>query len=90
MRAWAGLDKVAATSPGKVAGNGAGVDNAVAESCFATLECELIERRAFQTQAEARMGIFQFIEVWYNTRRRHIGLGLPESQRLQARRRGVS
>ena len=51
------------------------VDNAVAESCFATLECELIERRAFQTQAEARMGIFQFIEVWYNTRRRHSALG---------------
>ena len=50
-------------------------DNAMAESFFATLECELIERRAFQTQAEARMAVFQFIEGWYNTRRRHSALG---------------
>ena len=50
-------------------------DNAMAESFFATLECELIERRVFQTQAEARMAVFQFIEGWYNTRRRHSALG---------------
>ena len=50
-------------------------DNAMAESFFATLECELIERRAFQTQAEARMAVFQFIEGWYHTRRRHSALG---------------
>ncbi len=50
-------------------------DNAMAESFFAILECELIERRAFQTQAEARMAVFQFIEGWYNTRRRHSALG---------------
>ena len=47
----------------------------MAESFFATLECELIERQAFQTQAEARMAVFQFIEGWYNTRRRHSALG---------------
>ena len=34
----------------------------MAESFFATLECELIVRRSFRTQAEARMAIFQFIE----------------------------
>ena len=50
-------------------------DNAMAESFFATLECELIQRRAFETQAEARMAVFQFIEGWYNTRRRHSALG---------------
>ena len=50
-------------------------DNAMAESFFATLECELIDRHAFQTQAEARMAIFEFIEGWYNTRRRHSALG---------------
>ena len=50
-------------------------DNAMAESFFATLECELIQRRAFHTQAEARMAVFQFIEGWYNTRRRHSALG---------------
>ncbi len=50
-------------------------DNAMAESFFATLECELIDRRSFHTQAEARMAIFQFIEGWYNPRRRHSALG---------------
>ena len=50
-------------------------DNAMAESFFATLECELIDRRAFRTQAEARMAIFEFIEGWYNRKRRHSALG---------------
>ncbi len=50
-------------------------DNAMAESFFATLECELIDRRSFRTQAEARMAIFQFIEGWCNPRRRHSALG---------------
>jgi putative transposase len=49
-------------------------DNAMAESFFATLECELIERRSFKTQAEARMAIFDFIEGWYNPHRRHSAL----------------
>ena len=35
------------------------------ESFFATLECELIERRSFRSHAEARMAIFDFIEGWY-------------------------
>ena len=47
----------------------------MAESFFATLECELINRRSFHTQAEARMAIFQFIEGWYNPRRPHSALG---------------
>ena len=50
-------------------------DNAMAESFFATLECELIDRRSFRTQAEARMAIFEFVESWYNPRRRHSALG---------------
>jgi putative transposase len=50
-------------------------DNAMAESFFATLECELIDRYCFQTHAEARMAIFEFIEGWYNPHRRHKGLG---------------
>ena len=44
-------------------------DNAMAESFFATLECELLQRRSFKTQAEARMAIFAFLKSWYNTRR---------------------
>jgi putative transposase len=50
-------------------------DNAMCESFFATLECELLDRRSFRTQAEARMAIFDFIEGWYNPHRRHSALG---------------
>ena len=46
-------------------------DNAMCESFFATLECELIDRYRFRTQAEARMAIFRYIEGWYNPNRRH-------------------
>ena len=50
-------------------------DNAMAESFFATLECELIDQHTFPTQAEARMAIFEYIEGWYNPHRRHSRLG---------------
>ncbi len=50
-------------------------DNALCESFFATLECELLDRRRFRTQAEARMAVFDFIEGFYNPRRRHSSLG---------------
>lgn len=50
-------------------------DNAMAESFFASLECELIDRRVWKTFAQARMEIFTWIEGWYNPRRRHSGLG---------------
>ena len=50
-------------------------DNAMCESFFATLECELLDRRHFKTQIEARMAVFEFIEGWYNPRRRHSAIG---------------
>ena len=50
-------------------------DNAMCESFFATLECELLDRRRFPTHAEAKLAIFRFIEGWYNPRRRHSALG---------------
>ncbi len=50
-------------------------DNAMAESFFATLECELLDRTTLSTHAEARAALFEFIEGWYNTRRRHSALG---------------
>ena len=40
-------------------------DNAMCESFFATLECELPDRRRFMSQAEAKMACFSFIEGWY-------------------------
>jgi putative transposase len=50
-------------------------DNAMCESFFATLECELLDRHRFQSQAEARLAVFDFIEGWYNPHRRHSALG---------------
>jgi putative transposase len=50
-------------------------DNAMAESFFATLERELLNRRRFKSQAEAKMAVFEYIEGWYNLHRRHSALG---------------
>ena len=50
-------------------------DNALCESFFATLECELIDRRRFRSHSEACVAVFQFIEGWYNPRRRHSSIG---------------
>ena len=50
-------------------------DNAMAESFFASLECELIDGHSWKSFAEARMAIFTWIEGWYNPRRRHSGIG---------------
>jgi putative transposase len=47
----------------------------MAESFFASLECELIDRRSFQTKTEARLALFTYIEGWYNPRRRHTAHG---------------
>ena len=46
----------------------------VGESFFATLVCELLARRRFTSQAEARMAVFSYIEGWYNPARRHSGI----------------
>ena len=50
-------------------------DNALCESFFATLECELLERERFSTQAAAKLAIFRYIEGWYNPQRLHSALG---------------
>jgi putative transposase len=50
-------------------------DNAMCESFFATLECELLARCRFRTQAEARSMVFAFIEGFYNPHRRHSSIG---------------
>ena len=48
-------------------------DNAMAESFFASLEREVLNRRRFKSQAEAKMAVFEWIEGWYNPHRRHSG-----------------
>jgi putative transposase len=50
-------------------------DNAMCESFFATLECELLERRPLRNPREAELTVFEFIERWYNPRRRHSSIG---------------
>ena len=47
------------------------LDNAVAESFFATLKAELVDTRTWPTRADARLAIFAWIAVWYNRQRRH-------------------
>jgi len=50
-------------------------DNAMAESFFSSLECEVLDRCRFRTREEARVAVFSWIEGWYNTHRRHSSLG---------------
>jgi putative transposase len=59
-------------------------DNAMCESFFATLECELLERRRFASQAEAKMACFSFIEGWYNPVRLHSALGYQSPMAYEA------
>ena len=60
-------------------------DNAMCESFFATLECELLDRTSFHTPAEARQEVFQFIEGWYNPHRRHSSIDYLSPNRYEAR-----
>ena len=59
-------------------------DNAMCESFFATLECELLDRTNFHTPAEARQAVFQFIEGWYNPHRRHSSIDYLSPNRYEA------
>ena len=49
-------------------------DNAVAESFFATLRWELLDRQEWPTKAAVRSALFEYIEIWYNRQRRHSAL----------------
>ncbi|MBR0673325.1 transposase [Roseomonas soli] len=61
-------------------------DNALAEAFFATLECELLNRRRFRSQVEARMAVSHFIEGFYNPTRRHSSLGYLSPSEFEARK----
>jgi putative transposase len=60
-------------------------DNAMCESFFATLECELLARHRFKTHREAAAAIFDFIEGWYNPHRRHSALGYLSPNHFERR-----
>jgi len=59
-------------------------DNAMAESFFATLECELLDRSVFENRNQARMAVFDYIEGFYNTWRRHSSIGSVAPVRYEA------
>jgi putative transposase len=64
-------------------------DNALAESFFATLECEVVARSRWRTHAEARMAVFAFIEAFYNPRRRHSALGYLSPAEYERRHHSI-
>lgn len=59
-------------------------DNAIVESFFATLKSELVHGRCFATRAAARACVFEWIECWYNRRRRHSSLGYLSPEAFEA------
>jgi putative transposase len=63
-------------------------DNALCESFFATLECELLDRITLRTPHEARAAVFNFIEGWYNSRRRHSALDYEAPMVFERKNRG--
>ena len=60
-------------------------DNAVAESFFATLKTELIDRRSWASIAQVRAAVFEYIEVFYNRRRLHSTLGYLSPSQYEER-----
>jgi len=63
-------------------------DNAMCESFFATLECELLDQKPLHSQVEARMAVFDFIEGWYNPHRRHSSIGYQSPNAFERDLRG--
>jgi putative transposase len=59
-------------------------DNAVAESFFATLKKELVHRHSWPTRRELTSEVFEFVEAFYNTTRRHSTLGYLSPAQFEA------
>ena len=64
-------------------------DNALMESFFGTLKEECVERQNYQTRVEARNSVFEYIEVFYNRKRRHSSLGYSSPALYEQRREGT-
>jgi transposase InsO family protein len=60
-------------------------DNAMAESFFASLECECLDRHRFKTKSEAEREVFQYIEGFYNPHRRHSSIGYLSPREFERR-----
>jgi transposase InsO family protein len=72
-----------------MSGTGNCYDNAVVESFFSTLEFEVIMKHDWETPADARQPIFQYIEIWYERRRRHSTLGYVSPVAYEESRRAA-
>ena len=68
-------------SMGRVASS---VDNALIESFWSTMQRELLDRRHWTSRVELASAIFEWIEGWYNPRRRHSGLGYLSPHEYEA------
>jgi transposase InsO family protein len=53
---------------------GSAADNAMMESFFGTLQLELLDRRRWDTRRQLASAVFEWIEAWYNPRRRHTAI----------------
>jgi putative transposase len=65
-------------------------DNAMCESFFATLECELLARTSFHTHHQAELALFDFIEGWYNPHRRHSAIEYCSPMKYEERMKSVA
>lgn len=77
---------------GSMGSVGDAYDNAVAETFFATLQCELLDRRSWPTRRHLQSALFDYIEGFYNRRRRHSTLGYlsPEDFERMYRAKAVA
>jgi putative transposase len=70
---------------GSMGSVGDALDNAMAESFFGTLQLELLDRRHWQSRAELASAIFEYVEAFYNPRRRHSSIGNLSPVEFEAR-----
>ena len=70
---------------GSVGTVGDALDNALAESFYASLQVELLDRRRWRTRAALKLAIFEYIEAFYNRRRRHSSLGYLSPEEFERR-----
>ncbi|TQV68305.1 IS3 family transposase [Exilibacterium tricleocarpae] len=61
------------------------LDNAVAESFFGTLKTELVDHEDYRTKAQAKQSLFEYIEIFYNRKRRHSFLGYMSPEEYERR-----
>ena len=64
-------------------------DNAMAQSFFANLECEVLEHTVLPTKSAARTALFSYIEGWYNPRRRHGSIIMMVPNAFEAKPRKI-